>query len=110
MEPRVPLGNWSVGLQLLYQMRMFGIMYPFLANILEKIWYNEGERKKRSFIFIFSGKFIHTHIVFSFIVNDIIIISKDISHPFLLLWGGNALFQKILEALMVFLNLEALTQ
>jgi hypothetical protein len=36
--------------------------------------------------------------------------SKELSHPFLLLWGGNALFQKVLEALMVCLNLERLPQ
>jgi hypothetical protein len=69
------------------------------------------EREKRgSFIFIFSGKCIHNHIVFAFLLNDLIIISKYLSHPFLLLYGGNALFQKILEALMVSLNLEALPQ
>jgi hypothetical protein len=76
------------------------------VNNLEPIWYNEGEGKKGPFIFIFSGKCINNHIVFSFLVNDLIIISKELSHPFLLLWGGKALFQKILEALMICLNLE----
>jgi len=85
-------------------------MYPFLANDLEPIWYNEGERKKGAFIFIFLGKCICNHIIFFFLVNDLIIISKELSHPFLLLWGGNALFQKIFEALMICLNLEAFPQ
>jgi hypothetical protein len=107
METRVPWGSWSIGLQLLDQMRTFGILYPFLPNDLEPIWYNEGKIKKGSFIFIFSGKCICNHIVFAFLVNDLIIISKELSHPFLLLRGGNALFQKIFEALMVCLNLEA---
>ena len=110
MKPRVPSGDWRISLQFLYQMRTFGIVQPFLANNLEPIWYNEGERKKQPFIFIFSGKCINNHIVFSFLVNDILIISKELSHPFLLLWGGNALFKKILEALMICLNLEALPQ
>jgi hypothetical protein len=80
------------------------------VNGLEPIWYNEGERKKGPFILIFSGKCICNHIVFVFLVNDLIIIFKELSHPLLLLWGGNALFQKILEALMICLNLEALPQ
>jgi hypothetical protein len=75
---------------------------------LEPIWYNEGERKKGPFIFIFSGKCIDNHIVFSFLVNDLIIIFKELSHLFLLLWAGNVLFQKMLEALMIYLNLEEL--
>jgi hypothetical protein len=78
------------------------------VNDLEPIWYNEGKKKKGSFIFIFLGKCIRNHIFFSFLVNDLIITSKELSHPFFLLQGGNALFQKILEALMVCLNLEAL--
>jgi hypothetical protein len=77
---------------------------------LEPIWYNEGKRKKGSFFFIFSGQCICHHIVFSLPVNDLIFISKELSHPFLFLWGGNALFQKVLEALMVFLNLETFPQ
>jgi hypothetical protein len=110
LEPRVPWGSWSVGLQLLDQMQTFGILYPFLANSLEPIWYNEGKRKKGSFFFIFFGQCIHHHIVFAFLVNHLIIISKELSHPFLLLRGGNALFQKVLEALMLCLNLEMLPQ
>jgi hypothetical protein len=85
-------------------------MYTFLVDGLEPIWYNEGKRKKGSVIFIFSGKCICNHIVFAFFVNDLIIISKELGHPFLFLSGGNALFQKILEALMVCLNLEAFPQ
>jgi hypothetical protein len=88
-------------------MRNFGILYPFLVNILEPIWYNEGEGKKGPSIFIFSSKCVSNYIVFSFLVNDIKIISKELSHPFLFLQGGSALFQKILEALMICLNLEA---
>jgi hypothetical protein len=89
-------------------MRTFGILKPFLAHSLEPIEYNEGKRKNGSFFFIFLGQCIHHYIVFDLPVNDLIIISKELSHPFLLLLGGNALFQKILEALMVGLNLEAL--
>jgi hypothetical protein len=88
-------------------MRTFGVLKPFLAHNLEPIEYNEGKRKKGSFVFIFPGQCIRHNIVFSLHVNDIIIISKELSHPFLLLLGGNALFQKVLEALMVGLNLEA---
>ena len=47
---------------------------------------------------------------FALLVNDLIVISKELSHPFLLFLGGNALFQKVLETLMVCLNLEALPQ
>jgi hypothetical protein len=83
---------------------------PFLAHSLEPIGYNEGKRKKGSFLFIFSGQCIRHYIVFSLLVNDLIIITKELSHPFLLLLGGNALFQKVLEALMVGLNLEAFPQ
>jgi hypothetical protein len=36
--------------------------------------------------------------------------TKEISHPFLFLWGGKELFQKILEASMIYLNLEVLPQ
>jgi hypothetical protein len=83
-------------------------MYPFLCHILEPIWYNKGEGKKGSFIFIFSRKSISNHIFFSFLVNDLIIITKDVSYPFLFLLGGRSLLQKILEALMICLNLESL--
>jgi hypothetical protein len=91
-------------------MQTFGILKPFLAHILEPIGYNEGKRKNGSFFFIFSGQCICHYIVFSLLVNYLIIISKELSHPFLLLRGGNALFQKVLEALMVGINLEALPQ
>jgi hypothetical protein len=97
-------------MQLLDQMRTFGILKPFLAHSLEPIEYNEGKRKKGSFVFIFLGQCIRHDIAFSLLVNDLIIISKEISHPFLLFLGGNALFQKVLEALMVCLNLEAFPQ
>jgi hypothetical protein len=110
LEPGVPLGSQSLGLQLLDQMRTFGILKPFMAHNLEPIEYNEGKRKKGSFVFIFPGQCIRHDIVFALLVNDLIIISKDLSHPFLLLPGGNALFHKVLEALMVGLNLEALPQ
>jgi hypothetical protein len=77
-------------------------------------WKQSGTMKEREknrpFIFIFSRKCICNHIVFSFLVNYLIIISKELSHPFLFLWGGNVLFQKILEALMICLNLEAFSQ
>jgi hypothetical protein len=91
-------------------MRTFGILKPFLAYNLEPIRYNEGKRKKESFVFIFPGQCILHDIVFALLVNDLIIISKELSHPFLLFLGGNVLFQKVLEALMVGLNLEALPQ
>jgi hypothetical protein len=66
--------------------------------------------KKGSLAFIFLGQCIRHDIVFSLLVNDLMIISKEISHPFLLFLGGNVLFQKVLEALMVSLNLEAFPQ
>jgi hypothetical protein len=110
LEPRVPWGSWSLGLQLLDQMQNFGILKPFLAHSLEPIGYNEEKGKKGSFFFIFSGQCICHYIVFSTLVNDLIIIPKELSHPFLLLLGGNALFQKVLEALIVSLNLESLPQ
>jgi hypothetical protein len=77
---------------------------------LEPIWYNEGKRKNGSFFFIFLGQCIHHYIVFSLLVNDLIIISKELSQPFFFLLGGNVLFQKVIEALMVDINLEALPQ
>jgi hypothetical protein len=91
-------------------MQTFGILKPFLAHSLEPIGYNEGKRKKGSFIFIFLGQCIHHDIVFSLLVNDVIIISKYFIHPFLLFLGGKTLFHKVLEALMVCLNLEAFPQ
>jgi hypothetical protein len=110
LEPRVHWGSQSLGMQLLDQMQTFGILKPFLAHSLEPIRYNERKRKKGSFFFIFSGQCIYHYIVFSLLVKDLIIITKELNHPFLLLLGGNALFQKVLEALMVGLNLEAFPQ
>jgi hypothetical protein len=81
-----------------------------LAHSLEPIWYNEGEGEKEPFIFIFSRKSVNNHIFFAFLVNDLIIITKELSYPFLLLWGGRSLLQKILEALMICLNLEEFPQ
>jgi hypothetical protein len=80
------------------------------VHSLQPIRYNEGKRKKGSFIFIFPGQCIHHDIVFALLIDDLIIISKELSDPFLFLLGGNALFQKVLEALMVCLNLESLPQ
>jgi hypothetical protein len=88
-------------------MRTFGVLKPFLVHNLEPNGYNEGKRKKGSFIFIFLGQCIRHDIVFSLLVNDLIMISKELSDPFFFLLGGNALFQKVLEALMVGLNLES---
>jgi hypothetical protein len=45
------------------------------------------EREKRDPFFILPGKSINNHIFFSLLVNDLIIISKYLGHPFLLLWG-----------------------
>jgi hypothetical protein len=83
---------------------------PFLVHSLQPIGYNEGKRKKGSFVFILPGQCIRHDIIFALLVNDLIIISKELSDPFLLLLGGNALFQKVLKALMVGLNLESLPQ
>jgi hypothetical protein len=105
LEPGVPWGSLSLVLQLLDQMQTFGVLKPFLVHNLQPIGYNEGKRKKGSFVFIFPGQCIRHDIVFALLVNDLIIISKELSEPFLLLLGGNALFQKVLEALMVGLNL-----
>jgi hypothetical protein len=110
LEPGVPWGSLSLALQLLDQMRTFGVLKPFLVHSLHPIRYNEGMRKKGSFVFIFPGQCIRHDIAFSLLVNDLIIISKELGEPFLLLLGGNKLFQKVLEALMVGLNLESLPQ
>jgi hypothetical protein len=91
-------------------MRTFGVLQPFLVHSLQLIRYNEGKRKEGSFVFIFPRQCIHHYIVFALLVNDLIIIAKELSDPFLLLLGGNALFQKVFEALMVCLNLESLPQ
>jgi hypothetical protein len=77
---------------------------------LQPIRYNEGKRKEGSFVFIFPRQCIRHYIFFALLVNDLIIISKKLSDPFLLLLGGNVLFQKVFEALMVCLNLESLPQ
>ena len=39
-------------------------------------WYNKGEGKEGSFFFIFSRKSINKQILFSLLLNDLIIISK----------------------------------
>jgi len=79
-------------------------------NLLKPICDNEREGKKGHVFFIFSGKGINHHIFISFFVDDLIIVSKQLGYPFLLLWGSNSLFQKILEALMINFNLEAFPQ
>jgi hypothetical protein len=74
--PRVPWRSLRMVLQLLDQVRKFGVLQPFLVNNLEPIWYNEGEGKEGPFFFILPGKSINNHILFSLLVNDLIIISK----------------------------------
>jgi hypothetical protein len=54
--PRVPWRSWRMFLQLLDQVRDFGVLQPFLVSSLEPIWYNEGEGKEGPFFFIFSRK------------------------------------------------------
>jgi hypothetical protein len=63
-------------LQLVEQARNFGVLHPFLTNILEPIWYNEGEGEKGPVFFIFPGNNIGHYIFLTLIVNDLIIISK----------------------------------
>jgi hypothetical protein len=63
-------------LQLLDHARKFEVLQPFLANSLDPIRYNEGEGKEEPFFFILSGKNVSNHILFSLLVNDLIIISK----------------------------------
>jgi hypothetical protein len=56
MEPRVPSGkleNWTA---IVVSDENFWDRVAIPVNNLEPIWYNEGERKKGPFIFIFSGK------------------------------------------------------
>jgi hypothetical protein len=77
---------------------------------LEPIWYNEGEIKMDPSSSYFMESASTTTLYFAFFVNDLIIISKELSHPFVFLWGGKALFQKILEALIICLNLEVFPQ
>jgi hypothetical protein len=81
-----------------------------MENLLKPIYDNEREGKKGPVFFIFPGKGINHHIFFYFFVDDLVIISKQLGYPFLLLRGRNLLFQKILEALMINFNLEALSQ
>jgi hypothetical protein len=66
--------------------------------------------KKGIVFFIFPSKGINHHIFFSFFVENLVIISKQLGYPFLLLRGRNSLFQKILEALKISFNLEASPQ
>jgi hypothetical protein len=56
-----------------------------MAQSLKQIWYNEGEGEKGPFIFIFLRKSVNNHILFEFLVNDVIVIMKELSDPFLLL-------------------------
>jgi hypothetical protein len=107
--PSVPWRNGRINLQILDKEIYFGVLQPFLVRNLEPIWYNE-ERKNGSFLFILPRKSISNHILIYLPVNYLIIISKYLGDPFLLLWGGNSLFQKINEALMISFNLEALAQ
>jgi hypothetical protein len=90
--------------------RNFRVLQLFLVSSLEPIWDNEGERKKGSFFFILLGKSVIKNSSFSLVVNYLIIIAKELGDPFLLLRGGNSLFHKMLEALMICFNLEALAQ
>jgi hypothetical protein len=83
--PRVQGRNWIIGLQLLDNAKNFRVLQPILVRSLEPIGYNEGERKKGSFVFIFLGKSVSNHILFSLIVNYLIIISKELGNPFLFL-------------------------
>jgi hypothetical protein len=85
--PRVHWRNWRIVLQLLDKAINFGVMQPFLVSILEPIWYNEGERKRGSFIFILRGKSVINHIFFSLLVNYIISISKNLGDLFFFALG-----------------------
>jgi hypothetical protein len=49
---------------------------------LEPIRYNEGEGKEGPFFFIFLGKSINNQILFSLLVNDLVIIAKYLGDPF----------------------------
>jgi hypothetical protein len=64
--------------------REFGVLHPFLEKQLDLILYNEGEENEGP-SFILSRKSFNKHILFSLLVNDLIIISKYIGHPFLFL-------------------------
>ena len=63
------------------------------------------EREKRDPSSSYFWDSIRHYIVFSLLVNDLINITKDLIHQFFFLLGGNVLFQKVLEDLMVGLNL-----
>jgi hypothetical protein len=56
--------------------RNFEVLQPFPVSNVEPIWYNEEKRKEGSFIFILPGKSINNHILFSLLVNYLIIVSK----------------------------------
>ena len=77
-------------------------------------WSQSGTMKERENMDPSSSYFLESAstatLSFSFLVNDLMIISKELGHPYLLLRGGKALIQKILEALMTCLNLEAFPQ
>jgi hypothetical protein len=68
--------SWRLVLQLLDKVREFGILKPFLANSLKPTWYNEGEGKEGTFFFVLTRKSVTNHILFSLLVNYLIIISK----------------------------------
>jgi hypothetical protein len=84
---RLPWRGFRMVLQLVDQARKIGVMQPFLERSLAPIWYNEGEGKDGPLLFILSRKRIINHIFFSLLVNYLIIISKYLGHPFLLLQG-----------------------
>jgi hypothetical protein len=63
-------------LQLVEHARNFWVLQPFVTNSLDPILYNEGEGEKGPIFFIFPGKSIDHEIFISFLVNDIIIITK----------------------------------
>jgi hypothetical protein len=63
-----------------------------MVNLLKPICDNEREGKKGPVFFIFPVKGINHHILFSFFVDELIIISKQLGYPFLLLGGRNSFF------------------
>jgi hypothetical protein len=83
--PRVPWRSLRIPLQLLDHDIKFWILQPFMENCLNPINYNEREGKEGPFIFIFTGKNINKKKLFSILVNDLIIIPKQLGHPFLFL-------------------------
>jgi hypothetical protein len=60
------------------------------VNLLKPICDNEREGKKGPVFFIFPGKGINHHIFFSFFVDDLIIISKQLGYPFFFALGRNS--------------------